>query len=161
LDVPNSRDRHQRHRGKPSPRSLRRPALGPTACFDLLSLKNEPGKLPLGEARAAVLRTTPTRWSNATARVHLGCRRCYGIASRRGREATNLVRLKGRPHRHLLHVDDSRGEAGDQRRRSYRDGSPAARSRRARRQPRARPAIFPMSFVERSLTHWYCLTARP
>ena len=58
LDVPNSRDRHQRHRGKPSPRSLRRPALGPTACFDLLSLKNEPGKLPLGEARAAVLRTT-------------------------------------------------------------------------------------------------------
>jgi hypothetical protein len=45
---------------------------------------------------------------------------------------------QGRPHRHLLHVDGSGGEAGDQRRRSYRDDSSAARSRRTRRQPRAR-----------------------
>src|SRR5262249_18001823 len=71
-------------------RSDRRPAL----IFS--SLKNEHGKLPLetGRARAALVRAAPTTGANATAGVHLGCRRCYGIASRGGRAAAELVRLE-------------------------------------------------------------------
>src|SRR2546423_15218590 len=59
--MSNSQDGHQRNRGKPSPRPTRRPALGPTVCFDPRSLLNTYGNGPLETAHPRAPRSCGRR----------------------------------------------------------------------------------------------------